>query len=654
MKLFSTKAYKEIKFEFEGKREPFLLKFSDDVRPDDIEEAIREALDSISAANNVMYDILDVKNSRLIDLRKKLPVAELDTLVLSVQGKSLGMFVPYHGYKHYKSSNGSHAYTEGPDYDSVVYDGTVGRRHYQISKANTDPTTGKNSPFADFDLFCLPRSNTKLALDDFEISTIQTKPLRTLTGPKTPSGRLQSQFSGYQVKTSYSLSQTQDITTHFSSSNHPKTGNPEPLSNDENSSWNTCNVALASTDGADRNIYSFKTGHPPFTYSLAGYRFNPNMSPPKYLPYEEIRVLKNLTLDSIFQGQEITKTGELKITDKEVLKSQEGIVGDVLKRLAKSIAEGRGVVGVSLPIRIFEPRSLVERITDWWSFAPIYLTPAAQLKDPLERMKHVIAFAMAGLYVSVTPLKPFNPILGETYQGEFPGYGISVYVEHTSHHPPISNFLIVHNDWRFYGRYEFKGELSAFSNSLTIGQEGPNTVEFKDGQKIVFHLPLIHVGGVISGDKVTRYKTFMDFVDKKNKLKSVIKFDPSDRPAMYDKKRKDVYSGLIYQYDAGVAIKKGDEEKMKDLVRKVDVVHGQWLKHLFIGDKKWWDIQEQPAVRTVPARNPLCSDWRFREDLIWVKRGNKQIAEAWKLYLEERQRAERRLREAHKKSLGKK
>ncbi len=29
---------------------------------------------------------------------------------------------------------------------------------------------------------------------------------------------------------------------------------------------------------------------------------------------------------------------------------------------------------VSLPVRIFEPRSLIERICDNWSYAPTYLT----------------------------------------------------------------------------------------------------------------------------------------------------------------------------------------------------------------------------------------------------------------------------------------
>lgn len=36
--------------------------------------------------------------------------------------------------------------------------------------------------------------------------------------------------------------------------------------------------------------------------------------------------------------------------------------------------------------------------------------------NPLERFKNVVTFAMAGLYNGCKQLKPFNPILGETFQ----------------------------------------------------------------------------------------------------------------------------------------------------------------------------------------------------------------------------------------------
>jgi Oxysterol-binding protein len=38
--------------------------------------------------------------------------------------------------------------------------------------------------------------------------------------------------------------------------------------------------------------------------------------------------------------------------------------------------------------------------------------------------------------------KPFNPILGETWQGLLPD-GSRIYLEQISHHPPISAFELV-------------------------------------------------------------------------------------------------------------------------------------------------------------------------------------------------------------------
>lgn len=77
--------------------------------------------------------------------------------------------------------------------------------------------------------------------------------------------------------------------------------------------------------------------------------------------------------------------------------------------------EGKSVVGISLPVRIFEPRSTIERITDWWAFMPIYFRMAARTSDPVERFKLVVTAAIAGLYNGSKQQKPFNPILGETF-----------------------------------------------------------------------------------------------------------------------------------------------------------------------------------------------------------------------------------------------
>ena len=91
--------------------------------------------------------------------------------------------------------------------------------------------------------------------------------------------------------------------------------------------------------------------------------------------------------------------GGLVCYDKEALDKQKGVLVDVLKQLTINLFKGLTIAHISLPIKIFEPRSTLQRIVDIWSFAPKYLNKAAEITDHLERLKNVIAFIMSGIYI---------------------------------------------------------------------------------------------------------------------------------------------------------------------------------------------------------------------------------------------------------------
>ena len=154
--------------------------------------------------------------------------------------------------------------------------------------------------------------------------------------------------------------------------------------------------------------------------------------------------------------------------DEEAMNQQKGVLKDVVKALAKNFLKGRGISHMSLPVRMFEPKSTTQRVVDIFSFGPVYLKKAAKLDDPLERFKHVIAVSIAGMHLCIGQLKPFNPILGETIEAHFVD-GCRIYAEHTSHHPPITNYLLedVDDTYRFYGSAEMTASLGA--NSLKAG-----------------------------------------------------------------------------------------------------------------------------------------------------------------------------------------
>lgn len=99
----------------------------------------------------------------------------------------------------------------------------------------------------------------------------------------------------------------------------------------------------------------------------------------------------------------------------KALEKQKGVMKDVLSKAAANVFSGQSIVGISMPVRIFEPRSLLERICDWYGFAPLFLKQAGLIEDKLERFKLTIAFGLSCLYCCLKQQKPFNPLLGETF-----------------------------------------------------------------------------------------------------------------------------------------------------------------------------------------------------------------------------------------------
>jgi hypothetical protein len=55
-------------------------------------------------------------------------------------------------------------------------------------------------------------------------------------------------------------------------------------------------------------------------------------------------------------------------------------------------------------------------------------------------MKSVIGFMLSVAPLELIMLKPFNPILGETFQAYLGGIPLSY--EQISHHPPISSYYM--------------------------------------------------------------------------------------------------------------------------------------------------------------------------------------------------------------------
>ena len=78
-----------------------------------------------------------------------------------------------------------------------------------------------------------------------------------------------------------------------------------------------------------------------------------------------------------------------------------------------------------------------------------------------------------------------------------------------------------------------------------------------------------------------------------------------------------------------------DNIKMKDKHKKICKIEGSWLSQILINEEEIWNMKREKPERAKPVENPLPFDWRFREDLIYVKYGDFNKAAIWKHTLEE-------------------
>jgi Oxysterol-binding protein len=221
---------------------------------------------------------------------------------------------------------------------------------------------------------------------------------------------------------------------------------------------------------------------------------------PCYIPLQELNVPKSKDPKVILNDFTLEKDGNLKLTNEELVKCQKGILTYVLKKAATKIFEGKSIVGLSLPVRIFEARSTIERLSDIWAYAPHYLTEAAGSGEGVDRIRAVMAFVAASLPHCLSQWKPFNPLLGETFQGVLDD-GTTIDCEHTSHHPPITTMYINSKHWKAYGSWTYNGDLKATGNSLSAYNEGWITIEFNDGHKVEFFLPSMNIKGMMMGSR---------------------------------------------------------------------------------------------------------------------------------------------------------
>jgi oxysterol-binding protein-related protein 3/6/7 len=111
---------------------------------------------------------------------------------------------------------------------------------------------------------------------------------------------------------------------------------------------------------------------------------------------------------------------------------------------------GKDLSAVTMPVTANEPLSLLQRAAECMEYSPL-LDNAASATDGLERLVYVTAFALSSLSANRVKeraiRKPFNPLLGETFELVREDRGFRLVVEKVSHRPVQLAYQADSRDW---------------------------------------------------------------------------------------------------------------------------------------------------------------------------------------------------------------
>lgn len=173
----------------------------------------------------------------------------------------------------------------------------------------------------------------------------------------------------------------------------------------------------------------------------------------------------------------------------------------MVSQIGSYIMARKSIVNISLPVTVFRKESHLKTIARNFAYAPMLLEKSVH-QSPVDRMKQAITFQISMCILTICMTKPFNPILGETYQGLIDG--CPMYLEQVSHHPPISCFYFYGRGYTIHGKIDPKVALG-----LNCGKgwsPAPCYITYEDGTVIEFTNSKIVLNGLLFGERTFNFE----------------------------------------------------------------------------------------------------------------------------------------------------
>ncbi|EEB08560.2 oxysterol binding protein [Schizosaccharomyces japonicus yFS275] len=325
---------------------------------------------------------------------------------------------------------------------------------------------------------------------------------------------------------------------------------------------------------------------------------------------------------------------------------------NIILGLVSQLRPNMDLSRVTLPTFVLEPRSMLERITNFMSH-PGLCFPLSSEPDPTRRFLNVVRFYLSGWHIRPRGVKkPLNPILGETFTGfwKFPYHnspdvtlqklkGTAVYVsEQVSHHPPVSAYFYMCPEYHVRIDGVLKPRSKFLGNSAASIMEGVASLQLQDIQEDYFLTqPNMYARGILFG------KLRIELGDH-----VIVRCPKNDLIANIEFKVKGFISGT-YNSIFGKVKRESTGEVLYQL-------SGKWDSQMFLENVKTQEVTPfldiNDLVVAAISTRPLDEQGERESRRLWfdtceaIKARDQSKATLHKTAIEDRQRKEVKAREA--------
>ncbi|XP_053200769.1 oxysterol-binding protein 1-like [Panonychus citri] len=319
---------------------------------------------------------------------------------------------------------------------------------------------------------------------------------------------------------------------------------------------------------------------------------------------------------------------------------------------------GKELTKIPMPVNFNEPLSMLQRLTEDFDYAHL-LHKAATISDSCDQLVYVAAFCVSSYACTGIRLnKPFNPLLGETYECDRTSdLGWKSITEQVSHHPPMLALHCEGKGWKCWSEFglssKFRGKY------LQVNPVDISHLEFPEhGYHYTWHKVTTTIHNIIVGKLWVDNHGDMVITNHTTGDRCLLKFIPysyfsRDIPRKVTGKIVDskgvtkwIIQGIWDEYiESALVFDKRTSAKGKSIYDTSPFVR-VWQKTRNMSEcEKMYNLTALAVQLNEPEEGVAPTDSRLRPDQRLMEEGKWDEANQVKGLLEEKQRSTRRKRE---------